>query len=488
VITVLLGTAFFFYTKSDLWLDEALTVNIARMPLSQIPQWLRHDGAPPLYYVLLHFWTSLFGTSDVAVRSLSGVAGLGAAVAIWFAGRRVSGTGTAWAAFVLFLSNPFAIRYATETRMYMIEILLITCGLIAFMRALERPSIGRLAVLTLITALLLYTQYWSFYLGIVVAFITGWMAWKGPNREAARRMLVALGIGALAFVPWLPTFLYQAKHTGTPWGLPQLPPGSIGKTFIDFAGSTQNEGWVLFFFTIAMLFLGLAGKAIDNVHIDIDLRTRPPGRWIGFMLAATFVVGTSLNYLSRGAYQTRYGAFVFTFWVLLLAHGFNCLRDKRVRYGVLTVMVAVGFLGGVRNADTNRTQAAQVAAVLKADAKPNDVVVYCPDQLGPAVHRLAPKDLRSFSYPSSKAPGALVDWVDYKKRIAQTKIKPFAQNVLAEAGDHTIWMVTAPGYRTHVGLCEKMSSILGANRTVTQRVTPDNQLFEIPGLREFQVK
>jgi 4-amino-4-deoxy-L-arabinose transferase-like glycosyltransferase len=489
VITILIGTVFLFYTKSDLWLDEALSVNVARLPLSQIPHWLRHDGAPPLYYVLLHFWMSIFGTSDEAVRSLSGVAALGSAVAIWYAGRRVSGTGTAWAALLLFMANPYVYHYATETRMYMIEILLVTCGFLAFMRALERPSIGRLAVLALITALLLYNQYWAIYLGIVVAALTGWMAWKGPNQQAARRMLVALGIGALAFVPWLPTFLYQAQHTGTPWGQPQLPPVPIGKTFADFAGSTQyNEGWVLFFPAFVMLLFGLAGKANDNLHVELDLRTRPPGRWLGFMLAAGLIVGTSLDYISRGAFQTRYSAFVFTFWLLLLAHGFNCLRDERVRYGVLAIMVAVGFIGGIRNAGTNRTEAAQVAAVLQAEAKPNDVVVYCPDQLGPAVHRLAPKNLDEFSYPSSPKPGVLVDWADYNKRIASERIPAFANHILAKAGDRTIWLVTAPGYRTHVGLCEKMASLWGKQRTFRQRVASNSTIYEMPGLQEFTVK
>ena len=71
---VLAGVALRFITRSDLWLDEALSVNIARLPLSQLHTALRHDGAPPLYYLLLHVWTSAFGTTDVAVRALSGVA------------------------------------------------------------------------------------------------------------------------------------------------------------------------------------------------------------------------------------------------------------------------------------------------------------------------------------------------------------------------------------------------------------------------------
>ena len=61
-----------FWTRSGLWLDEALTVDIARLPLHQIPTALKHDGAPPLYYYLLHFWMLAFGQSNVAVRALSG--------------------------------------------------------------------------------------------------------------------------------------------------------------------------------------------------------------------------------------------------------------------------------------------------------------------------------------------------------------------------------------------------------------------------------
>ena len=55
-------------SRSDLWLDEALTVNISRLPLRDLPDALRHDGAPPLYYGLLHLWMLVFGTGDTAAR------------------------------------------------------------------------------------------------------------------------------------------------------------------------------------------------------------------------------------------------------------------------------------------------------------------------------------------------------------------------------------------------------------------------------------
>ena len=58
-------------------------------PLHLIPHLLRDDGAPPLYYVLLHFWMKVFGTSDLGARSLSGVIGVLTLPVAWVAGYRV---------------------------------------------------------------------------------------------------------------------------------------------------------------------------------------------------------------------------------------------------------------------------------------------------------------------------------------------------------------------------------------------------------------
>jgi len=78
--------------------------------------------------------------------------------------------------------------------------------------------------------------------------------------------------------------------------------------------------------------------------------------------------------------------------------------------------------------------------------------VYCPDQIGPAVHRLAPKGLDEVVYPSFAGPER-VDWVDYKKRLKQADFRAFAHAVLARAGSRTLWYVSAPGYITHKNVC-----------------------------------
>ena len=56
--------------------------------------------------------------------------------------------------------------------------------------------------------------------------------------------------------------------------------------------------------------------------------------------------------------------------------------------------------------------------MLNVQAQPGDLVVYCPDQLGPAVDRLLRvQGVTEITFPRAIGPQR-VDWVDYKKVIA----------------------------------------------------------------------
>ena len=72
---------------------------------------------------------ALFGTGDVAVRSLSGLFSVAALPLAWIVGRRRGrlAAGLAHASGVLAMA-PFALRYATETRMYSMVMLLVLAG------------------------------------------------------------------------------------------------------------------------------------------------------------------------------------------------------------------------------------------------------------------------------------------------------------------------------------------------------------------------
>jgi mannosyltransferase len=478
-------------TTSDLWLDEALSVNIARLPLSRLHSALRHDGAPPLYYALLHFWIRAFGIGNFAVRSLSALFSIATLPLAWYAGRRLGGRRVAWLALLVVAASPYAVEFATSARMYALVMLLVFAGYLLTLRALERPTLPRLALVALLTAGLVYTQYWCFYLLAVAGLLLVGRAWRaGPGevRRATTRVIGAVVLGGLAFIPWLPTFVYQAKHTGTPWGNPFVPWSAVAQTVLRFAGSDENgETFILLFVLVTLVVFGVFGRGRDGHTIELDLRTRPGTRREAFLAAGTLILGASVSFVVGSAFDSRYASIMFAFYALLVAVGISCFADARVRTAVLAVVVGIGIVGGVRNYENNRTQAAESTRVIAAESHPGDVVAYCPDQIGPSASRLlrSVPGLVQLTFPDGAGPQR-VNWVDYIDRNQSASTQGFANQVLRRAGSHTVWFVYAYGYNHLVGRCEAVNAALTRARPHNQeRVVPNTLEDEFMGLTVF---
>jgi len=468
VAVVVLGIALRFVARSDMWLDEALTLNISRLPLGQIHGALRRDGAPPLYYYLLHFWSGAFGTSDVAVRALSGVLSGATLPFIWLAGRRLGGKAVAAAALVLVATSPFAVRYATENRMYALVGFLTAAGVVALQQVFRHRTVANVVSVALLTGLLLYSHYWALYLVGVTALWLAFQAWRGPDarRPGARVALVAVLVGCLSFAPWVPTFLYQAHHTGTPWAKP-ADFAAMVNAVTSFAGGATNQGRALALLYFALVGLGLFGAARGSFHVDLDLRTRPRGRALALVLTGTLAAAVIGGYASRSAFQARYASVVFVPLVLLVALGLSCFADHRIRIGVLTATVAFGLASGLPSAWTSRTQAGEVATTLAQLGRPGDVVAFCPDQIGPAVNRLVPPGrYREITFPRGTGP-EFVNWVDYAAASARGNPTSFAARLeRMSAPSHQIWLVWAPGYQTFGTKCEELEAALLGDRSL----------------------
>ena len=472
-VAVVAGVVLRFWAPTPLWLDETISVNIAKLPLTQIPRALSHDGAPPLYYLLLHFWMQLFGRSDEAVRALSGVISVITLPVFWIAGRRLGGRTVAWVAFFLALSSPFAINYATTTRMYSLMILFSLLGFVALTAAMEDPTPKRLIGLGAVTAGLLYTHYWGIYLVLCAAL---WVAWRIHRSGAGRPALKAMMLGGLLWLPWAPVFVFQTLHTGTPW-TSSASPGDLLQVFGDWSGGGPWGG-LLMYAMFLLFIIGTFGRtAAPGTMVtleDPEGRTRqvPAGPAVVIELSprpgmapmvgigvATLIVAVALGALANAAFVARYTAVVLPLFLLVMSVGMAVVPGSRFRASCVAVLALAGLLTGLSENGQQRTQAVKVAAVLNAQAQPGDLVVYCPDQLGPAVDRLLRvPGLRQITFPRGIGPQR-VDWVDYKKVIASTNVSQFAQNALAMASaNHTIWLVWRDGYPSLGGDCGYLQS------------------------------
>src|ERR687891_2073858 len=316
------GVALRFVQRSPLWLDEAQSVNIASLPLGDLFEALRHDGHPPFYYLLLHGWMEVFGESDFAVRALSGVFAVATLPLAWVAGRRLAGrAGARWALVIVALS-PYSIRYATETRMYSLVMLLVLAGYLLLSDALSDPRPWRLAALTLVSGLLLLSHYWSAYLlaatGVVLA--ARWW-WRPQQRGKTGRAILAVAAGGLLFLPWLPGFLYQAANTGTPWGEPFRPTAIVLTTLEDLGGGVLTESNLAAILVALLVLVALFAARSSGSQLTLDLGTVPVVRRELAVVLVVFVLGSVAGYATDATYQSRYAAVVVPLLLLAVAVG-----------------------------------------------------------------------------------------------------------------------------------------------------------------------
>lgn len=476
VLALMAGLVLRFIAVSPLWLDEALSVNIASVPLGELAETLRHDGAPPLYYALLKGWMGIFGSSDVAVRALSGVLSLAALPLVWLAGCRLASRETGWTAVVLLASSPFAIRYATEARMYALIALLTAGGVVLLAAFLDRPTTPRLAGLMLVTAALVLTHYWAIYLAAALLAVLALRAERAKPYEArsvkfaSSWAMVGIATGVLALVPWGPSFLFQLQHTGTPWAgelgasAPVVALMSFGSGGWGVADAVSVLGLALVLLAVVGSFGRRLDRRVDQNLVLLDLRGSSPGRNIGLVVVLTLVIATVAGLVTETAFQPRYASVVVVPFLLLVAIGTSSISAVKIRRGLVACLAALGLVVATTGAGQLRTQAGEISSVLAARSRANDLIVYCPDQLGPAMERRLEglgvgAKRRQVTYPDLSSP-TLVDWVDYSDRMRASDPEKVAQRLHRLAGESTVWLVWSSGYRNIADKCGELNAHL----------------------------
>jgi mannosyltransferase len=423
-----------------LWLDEALSVEISRQPLPDLLAALRRDGSPPLYYLLLHAWIAAFGTGTVVVRLPAAVVTVVALLLAHRLGRRLAGGSGARAAVTALALLPWTMRFGSETRMYTLVVALVLAGALSLLLVRASPSRPAVVALAACVGALLLTHYWSLFLLTAVAL------WHLPavlrRDPAALRVAVAGLAGALLFLPWLPTFLFQAAHTGAPWAdPPELL--ELLRTPRYWGGGSDGQRTVLALVLVPLAVLG-AGR---GAH-------RGPSRALLGVTAATLVLAWTVTVVGGGAYTGRYTAVVVPLFATAVALGTLALPG-RLPLVALGLAAVVGVTTGVQAAQQPRTSAAGIAAQFLGASRPGDLLVYCPDQLGPPVARAIGPGYDQVVYPTLDRP-QLVDWVDYAERNAAADPAATARALAARAHGRQLFVLKAAGYRTFGDDCDDL--------------------------------
>ena len=510
---VMLGVLLRFASWSPMWLDEALTVNISRLPVaggalvdghygasSNILEALRHDGHPPLYYVLLHGWMEVFGTSNIAVRSLSGLFGVLCLPLAFVIGRRRGGPLLGWIALAVVAVSPFAVRYSDEARMYSLVMLLVFVGwlLLDEMFRSRRAGLGWYVALAATTAALLYTQYWSLWLGGALGLLMCWLAFRSDDpltRGTARRVIGSLLVGVVLFIPWLPTMLYQSAHTGTPWATPMRPTAMVAWNLCVFAFGDFPDAALFAGVMLIMILLAIFGYGRTRSSLEVQFRPRRQFAAEGLVVILVLGISSVMSFIAGAGYAPRYASVYFPLVAVIVAAGITRFIAPRIRLIVMLIVVLPMLGGSVLSARDTRSQAREIVdAIGNSIGQAGDILVVCPDQLGPSISREL--DLRSsgslgltsFSYPD-RGDIHFVDWVDYKQRNDAADPVAFAKDVVASAGaspGRSVFFVWNGEYRTYDGDCEAVAAVLGAELRGVEILETDSSAFEHASLIQYQ--
>ena len=486
-IAVVIGVVLrFVLADSPLWLDEAQTLAVIADGYGSVGAHLRGDGHPPLYYWLLLAWTDVIGDGDIAARSLSAVLGLAALPLVAITAKRVGGANLVVPTLALAASSPFMVRYATEVRMYSLVIVLSLAWWLLGRGAVERPTAGRLAGVAITTAALLLTHYWAAFLVAAGCVLIALVHRSEHHRAGTRSVVVAGLVGSLVFVPWLPSLVTQIRHTGTPWAVNRNPVSSFVTGVSEFAGGREaGHAIALFGVLLILLTLGLLGTRRDRWTIELDLRLVPAVRPVALLVGLAMAGGLGAAAILGSAFAGRYFSIVVAFVLVLAGRGVAQIGDPVIRAGVLAAAVGLGVLGSLDQVRDDRSQGQQVAEVVADNDRGPDIVVVCPDQLGPAIARYLPDDVEIVAYPTLE-PAGRVDWTDYEERNAAADPAVIADMIDTRWPDAPVWLAIFGGYRTFGYQCERLATELAARRGPAPTVVVANDdVFEPMNLISF---
>lgn len=170
------------------WLDELFSVISVQYSFKiQILDLYLHDVHPPLYQIILYFWTVLFGESELSTRALSFLFSLFCISSLFFMGCRFSKQITILFGVLLFC-NFNLYYYAQETRSYGMLLSLSTWSLVLLVSRERRYIFFVLIALGL-----------THYFGTLVASIT-LLALLIEGRNSRAQVIRSILTGGLILV------------------------------------------------------------------------------------------------------------------------------------------------------------------------------------------------------------------------------------------------------------------------------------------------
>jgi uncharacterized membrane protein len=353
---------------------------------------------PPIYYVLVRQWSTLFGSSVTAVRSLSALFSLLMFPSLYWlcqelfraepqtAPQKQSTQLISGLAIALLALSPFQILYAQEAREYSLWSALILLSGAALLRAMRMKTLGAWGLFTVLLIMGLYTQPMMLFVAIAFGLYLLIVERFRINRVTLLGG-VAFTLALLAFLPWLNIIAKSWSQTGANWTAVPIPLPMLFKTwglhllrmFILTEGDFGFDHWTTYLGLPLLLIL--VGIAFYSLYRQTSLRI-----WL-FVLVLTLSTFAPLGLMDLilGGQRSVSSRYIVPFYLglpvaiaYLLAQnlrrwqysnlGGSPVLSKRWQ-GITAVLLSVSLLACVFNAQSTTAWTKGINYNLPAVAK-----------------------------------------------------------------------------------------------------------------------
>ena len=322
-----------FLGRKSFWLDEILSVSIARLDgagfRNIVFSW---EANMSLYYLMLRGWMRL-ARGEFGIRLLSVLPAVAAIPVLYAAGRRLFGASTALIAALLLAVHAFAIRYAQEARGYSFYLLFTLLAGWLFLRAVDSECRRDWVVLALVLAAGIYCHFFAALMLPVL--------WAGaalhPRRAAlARPMLIASAAVAAAALP-LGFFVLLKDKGQLNWVAK-----TSGLEFYQLALLLSGRGGRTLLLVSLACLLAAALTAIRACRSDLRRAWAHCFAWLWLLLP---IAVTCLLSLRKPLFVPRFLRLCLPPFLLLVAAWLRAVRPRWLLWPALLAVAALSLAG-----------------------------------------------------------------------------------------------------------------------------------------------
>jgi len=347
----------------SIWFDEAFSAYLIRFDFAQIAHYTAADVHPPLYYWALKAWSLLFGTSEIALRSLSVLFAVIAIIFCFLLVRRLFGRKAAYITVLLLAVSPMLIRYGQEARMYAMAAAIAMAATYTMVIALQSKK----KLPWIIYGILIAAGMWTHYF-VAMVWLAHWLwraltVWRRKNsiigylkKLFTKEWAGAYALAIILYIPWMSSMFHQLFDIQSGWfwispvGADTLT--NYLTTTIFFQQHDQLSPWLSLLFLIVVI--ALVALAVIAYH-----RTRGKQRTAYMLIASLAIVPVLLVFIAslpplRSSFIERYlmpSVVSFSmFAAIIIAIG--TAKLKSWAQGAIIVLVAGSMGIGVVHAQT----------------------------------------------------------------------------------------------------------------------------------------